>query len=74
MSFLQDLAERQQRKNKVAPQVEAIPISLPASQGGLASSFREPYRAGGPISSNVTPPTQSRMQLLPEPINNYRGY
>lgn len=73
MSFLQDLANRQQRRNNIAPQVQAIPISLPDAQAGLAGTVREPYRVNGPIGSDITPATQSRMQVLPRPIINYRG-
>ena len=73
MSFLQDLVNRQQKHNKVTPQVEAIPVSLPDAYDGLAGTVREPYRVNGPIGSNVSSPTQSRMQMLPPPANNYRG-
>lgn len=72
MSFLSDLARRNRKQEVVQSQVQPIPISLSDAHGGLAAEYREPYRVNGPISSQTTPATQSRMQMIPPPIN-YRG-
>lgn len=73
MSFIQDLADKQRKNAAVSPQIDGIPINLPGAQEGLAGNYRDPYRVNGPISSEVAPAVRSRMQLLPQPLQNYRG-
>ncbi len=74
MSFIENLANKQNKGRVHTPESESIPISLPeAREEGLASSYREPYRINGPLGSPVSPTTRSRMSVLPPPPQQYRG-
>ena len=72
MSFLQNLANKQAQQQVTAPQPVAVPITVGAEQESLAAAYREPYRVNGPISSNTTPAVRDRLQVLPDPLANYR--
>lgn len=71
MSFLKRLGEQARTEKKLQATARPTPISLPEAQGGLAGSFRDPYRINAPLEATVAP--TNRRVLEQNPPLRYRG-